>query len=121
MVATKLVLKGFTISFAFGNSGYDLVSDWCGRVNRIQVKTTTKLHRKKVGWRVNIARARAIAGRKYVPYTKKDADFILVRVATTGDMYVIPVKEVSGVTTIYVCPGSRCKYEKYHEAYNLLK
>lgn len=116
MVATKLVLKGFMVGFAFGNCGYDLVSDWNGTLRRIQVKSTRQRHHS--GWKVNVRR---ISSKGSSPYSKKDADFLIIRIAPTGDTYVIPVKEVSKIQAIGLNPGSNNKFEKYHEAFNLLK
>jgi hypothetical protein len=40
-VSAKLLEHGFQVSLPVYDSGYDLVSDWGGKLHRIQVKSTT--------------------------------------------------------------------------------
>ena len=45
-VLVKLLQQGFGASWAIGDSmGWDLVSDWQGKVTRLQVKSTQVAHK----------------------------------------------------------------------------
>jgi PD-(D/E)XK endonuclease len=117
MSATKLILKGFKVSIPLGHiTGYDLVSDWYGKVNRIQVKTTTSKHHNC--WKLNVRRRNSKGCR---PYTLEDFDFLLARIKETGDTYILPVSVLNKSPSLLLHPGSSHKLEMYHEAYNLLK
>lgn len=117
MSATKLILKGFKVSMPLGHiTGYDLICDWHGKLNRLQIKTTSS----KLGkyWRLNVSRRNATSVRTY---TSADFDYLLVRIKDTGDTYIIPISIVGKSPVLLLNPGSSHKLEPYHEAYNLLK
>ena len=39
-VSTKLMEQGFLVSLPVYDDGYDLITDWKGKMVRVQVKTT---------------------------------------------------------------------------------
>tara|TARA_R110000824_G_scaffold108526_2_gene255626 strand:- start:212 stop:649 length:438 start_codon:yes stop_codon:yes gene_type:complete len=132
--ATALLHEGFGISFAHGdNLGWDICTDWKGKVNRIQVKTASK----RTG---NRAQSYSVSFRhgsaKNVLYTKTDCDFILVFLSFGEDyasfrgngIYIIPVGAITVSTGLFWPPGlgskgpdKICAWEKYRDKFNLLK
>lgn len=104
-ITRALELK-FRVSKPWGDSApYDLVTDHRGRFRRVQVKCTI-FHR----------------GNSYkchldsngLPYSPRDIDFIAAYVIPTDTWYIL--------SNILLTPHSpRAKYEKYKEAWHLLK
>jgi len=129
-VATALLQEGFGISFAHGdNLGWDLCTDWNGKVRRIQVKTAT---RRGGSYAVGFCHGAA----KSILYCKTDCDFILVWLNYGDDydafrgvgVYIIPVTALKATTGLFWPPGlgskgpdKICKWEKYRDKYGLLK
>lgn len=100
-------------------SAWDLVSDFCGKVNRIQVKGSD-IVRANGTVQVNLTKGSCHT----VKYSKDDCDYI-VAVAGTVGMYVIPVEDVKH-SRLFTWTGGRHKgqmpkYDSYKEAWHLLK
>ena len=127
-VATALLGEGFSVSFAHGeNTPWDLISDYEGKVNRLQVKTASR-HRMRGDYHVSLVMGSG------VKYTKDHIDFLIIWLPYSEDfdgigydgLYVIPVKEVK-VTTCRCWPAgfgatnTLCKWEKWRNKFNLLK
>jgi len=128
--ATALLKEGFGISFAHGdNLGWDICTDWNGKVNRLQVKTASK---RKRSYSVSFCHG----GAKDVLYRRADCDFILVFL-TYGDdyaefrgpgIYIIPVSALRATTGLFWPPGQGskgpdkiCQWEKYRDKFDSLK
>jgi len=111
---TRVAEHGIMISKPWGDSApYDLVTDHRGRFRRVQVKCTI-FHR----------------GNSYkchldsngLPYSPRDIDFIAAYVIPTETWYILPIKSTKGQSDILLTPHSKnAKYEKYKEAWHLLK
>ena len=104
--ATALLKEGFGVSWPLGDfMGWDLVTDWEGKVNRIQVKpprrstppTTSTLSMNRMG-----------GGKRL--YTKADCDFLMLILPYGDDydelngdgIYIVPIKEVR-VKAKHIC------------------
>lgn len=129
--ATALLKEGFGVSWPLGDfMGWDLVTDWEGKVNRIQVKTSKKV---KTTYHCNLSMNRTGGGKKL--YSKAECDFIMLILPygedydeLNGDgIYIVPVKEVR-VKAKHIWPpgmggrkGVNCSWEKYRNQFDLLK
>ena len=109
--ATELRLR---VAKPWGDSApYDLATEYRARFSRVQVKCTF-FHR----------------GNSYkchldsngVPYSPHDIDFIAAYVIPTDTWYILPIRATHRQTDILLTPHSpNAKYEKYREAWHLLK
>jgi hypothetical protein len=109
--ATELRLR---VAKPWGDSApYDLATEYRARFSRVQVKCTF-FHR----------------GNSYkchldsngVPYSPRDIDFIAAYVIPTDTWYILPIRATHRQTDILLTPYSpNAKYEKYREAWHLLK
>jgi len=120
---------GFMVSVPQGDyAPYDLVADWEGRLNRLQVKSTSRPSgTKNRGYKVVCCKGRD----NKIKLTKKDCDFIIATCLENVN-YVIPIEKIPS-KTIYIHPlypykaGSsydrpqKPKYEDYRERWDLLK
>jgi len=124
-VVVALLQQGFGASWAIGDSvAWDLVSDYKGKVNRLQVKTTN-VPASRGTWRIVCAHG---AGNKE-PYNKTQADACIC--VLPWAMYVIPVHKLDDIALRFWKPGehprystkrfSHCKYEWARERWDLLK
>tara|TARA_R100000808_G_scaffold11561_1_gene29540 strand:+ start:302 stop:727 length:426 start_codon:yes stop_codon:yes gene_type:complete len=124
-VLVKLLQQGFGASWAIGDSmGWDLVSDWQGKVTRLQVKSTQAAPGRRT-WRILFGHGRKVKEL----YEPADCD-AFVCVLPWG-MYVIPRGNVDGIRANFWPPGehprystsrfNQCKYESYREAWHHLK
>ena len=124
-VVVKLLQQGFGVSWAVGdNVSWDVVSDWGGKVNRLQVKTTTSLASRGT-WRIVCAHG----GRLKRRYDKRSADAVVC--VLPWAMFVIPTDKLEDTTLTFWPPGehprynterfSSCKYEWAKERWDLLK
>ena len=108
------------MAWPFGEgAAWDLVSDFDGKVSRIQVKGSDVV--KSSGTvSVNLTKGSSHTAK----YDKEDCDYI-VAVASTIGMYVIPVEDVKH-SRLFTWTGGRHKgqmpaYDSYKEAWHLLK
>ena len=57
-----------------------------------------------------------------VLYSPRDIDFIAAYVIPTDTWYILPIKSTKGQSDVLLTPhNTRAKYEKYKEAWHLLK
>ena len=120
-----LVQRGFDCGWPVGDSGtWDLVSDWRGKVNRLQIKSSSRPDRKtRSSHYIKVAKS----ARPPKGYTAKDFDF-LVTVLPWG-CYIIPSKLVAKGKPITLTFfqnghhgwGKECAFEKHREAWHLLQ
>ena len=91
----------------------DLIIDAGGRFLRIQVKCT----RQK---RWNSYRCHLDANGR--PYSPDQVDFIAAYIIPEDTWYILPIRATNNQPDILLTPQSpRAKYEKYKEAWQLLK
>jgi hypothetical protein len=109
--ATKL---NFKVCKPWGDSErYDFVVEGVNGFWRVQVKLTTS--QKGTKYRLSLARDGA-------PYTAEDIDFLVVYVEPKDLWYVLPIEAVESLLCLGLHPGvGRSKYERYREAWCLLK
>lgn len=116
----RLTQEGLSVAWPMGDgSAWDLVSDFGGRVCRIQVKGSD-LIKPNGTVQVNLTKGSKHTSR----YNKDDCDYI-VAVASSVGMYVIPVEDVKH-GRLFTWTGGRHKgqlpkYDSYKEAWHLLK
>ena len=112
--------KGFIISKPFGNSDkYDFILDSGKILYKVQVKTANFYDDKKRRYVCS-----AVSGRfgKSKLYSDKEVDIVAIWVPSTIYWYIIPTKNID-VKTLSVYPHyeSKAKYEKFKNAWELLK
>lgn len=120
-----LVQKGFDCAWPVGDSAtWDLVSDWRGKVNRLQIKSSYSAHKKTpTSHYVKVGHGSG----SQVGYRAKAFDFAVI-VLPFG-VYIIPAKKVIGRKMITLTffengthrYGRECEWEKYREAWHLLQ
>jgi len=112
---------GFGIAKPWGDSGqYDFVLDNGSVLWRVQVKSTTSFdgHRYRLGTTWNSA------GREHHSYTHEQIDFLAGYVVPETTWYILPVSVFTPRKTVLVYPhrsSSKGQFEKYREAWHLLK
>ena len=112
--ATQL---GFTISRPYGDARYDFVVDSGRTLHRVQVKSVSKPLR-------GVYRISTSSGRTAKKgYTSDEIDFLAGYVIPEDAWYIVPIALVPGYVCIHVCPHrrSRRKYERFREAWHLLR
>jgi|1186.fasta_scaffold19033_1 hypothetical protein len=111
---TRATELRFRVAKPWGDSAaYDVATEHCGRFLRVQVKCTI-FHR----------------GNSYkchldsngLPYSPKDIDIIAAYVIPTDTWYILPIRATNNQSDVLLTPHARnAKYEKYKEAWHLLK
>jgi len=111
---TRATELGYRVAKPWGDCApYDVIIAHRARFLRVQVKCTI-FHR----------------GNSYkchldsngVPYSARDLDFIAALVIPTDTWYILPIRATNGQPDILLTPNSpRARYEKYKEAWHLLK
>ena len=105
----------------FSQEAYDFISDFNGKLNRIQIKATYRFD--------NTYKRYSITGSKRNGeiYTKNDTDF-LIAIIPNNKYYIIPVSEISSKgIRLYEKPTRILKnkmtgkYDKYLNRWDLLK
>ena len=109
---------GFTVSKPYGDSArYDFIVDAGAGLQRIQVKSVRQLYR-------GVYRIATCSGKVAKKgYTPDEVDFFAGYVIPEDAWYIIPVRAVPAIVALYVAPHrpSRRKYERYREAWHLLR
>jgi hypothetical protein len=117
----KAVSMGFGVAKPYGDSErFDFIVSSGHQLSRVQVKSTYK--RGKHGYGVH---AYGNRNRGTEMYTPDEIDFIVVYLVPENAWYIIPIEAVGGRQALFFYPhGSQrglCRYEKYREAWWLLK
>lgn len=114
-VSAKLLEHGFLVSLPVFDSGYDLVSDWNGKLHRIQVKSTVGNEddrRRKIkflavkgpgyGWgsTKNINKKKSI-------YSRSDCDTFIFYHIRQDALFVMPRSKMPKTKSIYLEPNSK--------------
>lgn len=112
IVAAKLMAKGFIISEPKNTTGYDLMSDYNGIFNRIQVKSTTKAQQ---------YRGRDTYYRAKTKSTLGNYSVLALYVYPTDTLYFFPCKIVKHKYMVNIPAGKTSKFDEYKENYKILK
>jgi len=118
--AHKAASLGFGVAKPYGDSErFDFIVSWDHRLWRVQVKSTrTAQHG------VYEVSAHGCWGGSDI-YTKDEIDFIVAYVVPENAWYIIPIEATRGRKRLCLHPNvprKECyKYEKYREAWRLLK
>ncbi len=113
----KTMGMGMIVSKPWGDSyRYDFVCDTCGRLWRVQVRSTDE----RFGARGYAVHASVYVGRKMVGLTEKDIDVIVAYIVSRDIWYVVPVKAFVPRKNLWFYPDGSKKgamFEKYREAW----
>lgn len=115
-------MKGFGLALPWGDSErWDfLVWGKSGRMVRVQVKGTGRLHRR--GYEVQPVRATRRQGKKR--YTKKDIDVLVGHVQPLDVWYLIPIEAVGRAKSLRFYPdieSRQPRWEQWREAWDVLR
>jgi hypothetical protein len=123
-VSAKLMEHGFQVSLPVYDSGYDLITDWHGKMYRVQVKSTkgTEDHvRRKLKFLAvrgpgygTMAQLSGIRSKKI--YSKSDCDMFIFYHSVLDAMFIIPRIKVPRTKSIYLEPNC-----KWRDNWNVLK
>jgi hypothetical protein len=117
----KAIRKGFLVSKPWGDSDrYDAVTDWKGRLQRVQVRATER----RMGARGFAVHASVYAGKKIVGLTKKDIDVLAAYIFPKDLWYIVPVEKFVPRKNLWFYPDGSikgAKFEKFREAWAWLK
>lgn len=108
LVAGAFTLAGYRVCWPLEPAVYDLVVATDERMLRVQVKTTSQ--RACGAWSCSITRSEYAAvagGKRKVRYVPDEVDAFAI-VDGAGDVYVIPIEDVAGLTNL-----SMRRYEAY--------
>jgi len=112
---------GFSVALPWGDSErYDFVV-WAkegGRMLRVQVKATGRLHRR--GYEVQPVHATRRGKRRY---TARDIDVLVAHVQPVDAWYVIPIAAVGRAKSLRLYPDIQSRgpmWEEYREAWEVL-
>jgi hypothetical protein len=112
---------GFGVARPWGESErYDFVLDSGKRFWRVQVKSTYVPRSPKYQMHIS----RSIAGGKKISYTAEEIDIVVVYIVAENAWYVLPVADFAPRTRLCFSPAAtknRGHYEKYREAWHLMK
>ena len=125
LVHWRLVEQGFDAAFPTGDSAtWDLIADWRGKVNRLQIKSTRV---KDQNTEATYYIKNAHRGNARAKYDEGDFDFFIA--VLPWAIYVIPADVVLNHPRVSIGfweaernrKGKLCEWEKYREAWSLLK
>ncbi len=106
---------GLIVSKPYGDSAkYDFIVDTAGHLTRVQVKSVAVAQHG--AYRV----CGASGSRNKTPYTAADIDLLAAYIIPEAVWYPIPVSTFAPVTTIWLRPGSKRRFESYRDAWYLL-
>lgn len=110
--------EGLAASKPWGDSSsYDCVVGRPGKFAAVQVKCTIAKLESGNGYICSVCSS-------HKPYPPGSFDFVAAYVILEDAWYIIPEKEIRGLKSISLCTtglGSEAKYEKYREAWSLLR
>lgn len=118
LAATKL---GFALSKPDNVEAYDFISDWQGKLSRVQVKSCDDRDSSRTSIRFKISCSR---GKPKRAYTRDEIDYLAVYIEPLSIFYILPIVAVERSTTINFFPlnkDTNSKYEQYREAWDFLK
>ena len=112
ILKANLLTKKFIVSSPEVTTGYDLLCDWDGVINRLQVRSTyclTKRNGKRDYYKVR-------THRKLGNYS-----ILVVYTIPEDTCWFIPWDIAKEKYTIYIPKGYPCPYDEYKENYEILK
>lgn len=116
-VLCKFVELGIPVYLPFGdNQRSDLIAEFNGKLNRIQVKTSVKAEDGVYKVDLTSSTVHRKNGVKYV-YTENDIDFFALYNIARNKVLLIPVAEApkTTITIRYVPPGQKNQYRVWLE------
>lgn len=109
LAAAWFVSRGFRVSLAGNGLPYDLIVDRCGEIQRIQVKSTSTVPTTSGTVVAKLSRLTPSRGaginRRVRCYEPTDFDLFFI-LTGEGHVFLIPLRDVVGMTTLMVGPGS---------------
>jgi hypothetical protein len=119
--AYKATGLGFGVSKPYGDSErFDFIVSSGPRLWRVQIKATYK-----PGIHGYVVHAYGTTQRGSAMYTRDQIDFVVAYLVPENIWYIIPIEAVGARSSLYFYPeGSQkgfCRYEKYREAWWLMK
>jgi hypothetical protein len=112
-VSAKLLENGFLVSLPIFDEGYDMISDWKGRLQRVQVKSTGGQKNMENRTKLKFLAAR---GPGYIPssnkhgvketYGKSDCDAFIFYHIPLDALFVVPRIRLPKTKSIYLPPNS---------------
>lgn len=114
-VSSKLLEQGFLVSLPVFDEGYDLITDWKGKLYRVQVKSTMGASDSKPR---NHLKFMAVKGpgsgyvtkiggcRQKVTYTKVDCDALIFFHIPLEALFIIPRSKMPKTKSVYLTPNS---------------
>ncbi len=108
--------EGLAASKPWGDSrSFDCVVGRPGKFVAVQVKSTIARLESGEGYNCSVCSS-------HKPYPGGSFDFVAAYVIPEDAWYIIPEKEIRGLKSISLCTvGGEAKYERYREAWSLLR
>jgi len=108
---------GLRVSKPYGDSAsYDVGVEQAGRILKVQVKSTIYRRRGSESYSLKVH------GPRRQLYRKGTIDFFAVYLIPADTWYIIPFRKLGRNFSLHITVGSkRQKYEKYREAWGLLR
>lgn len=92
-VLSEFVRIGIPVYIPFGdNEKSDLVAEFNGKLNRIQIKTSEKIKEGKVEFSINSSTSHRNNGKKF-NYTKEHIDYFALYNLELNEVLIIPVED----------------------------
>ena len=109
--------EGLKVSKPYGDSAsYDVGVEYNGRFLRVQVKSTIYQRRGIESYSLNVH------GPRRQLYPQGSVDFFAVYLIPIDAWYIIPFDDIRGNFSLHFTAGSkRQKYQRYREAWHLLR
>ena len=108
-VSTKLMEQGILVRLHVYDDGYDLITDWRGKMIRVQVKTTIgseACRRRKLKFLA--IRGPGFGHMQKRLYKKGDCDAFIFLNTTLDALFIIPREKLPRTKSIYLEPN--CKW-----------
>jgi len=114
-VSSKLLEQGFLVSLPVFDEGYDLITDWRGKLYRVQVKSTMGPSDTKPR---NHLKFMAVKGPGYgygaklggnrlkVTYTKTDCDAFIFYHIPLEALFIVPRSKLPKTKSVYLATNS---------------
>ncbi|HUO17714.1 MAG TPA: group I intron-associated PD-(D/E)XK endonuclease [Verrucomicrobiae bacterium] len=115
----QAIRKGFRVSKPWGESDpYDAITDWKGRLLRVQVKATEAIS-KNQGYSVH---ASVLVKNKHIALTHRDIDVLAAYLVPEDAWYIVPVERFVPLKSLWFSPGNaKSRFEKFRDAWHWLK
>ena len=114
LIQARLIAKGFVVSQPSIATGYDLLVDWDGVINRVQVRSTS-------------VEAHITRGKTTNHYYRVKAgglgnySVLFVYIIPIDTLYIIPWDVTKDKNTLNFPVGNASPYDEYKQNYDILK